>query len=568
MIVYRLLSWAGLPFVRAGALVAIASSLAGCSQPVTERPTPVAAVLSDEAGAGTSARRLRLMTSEQYLNTIAYIFGPNVRPAEARFAPMQRTDGLLVVGTSLAGVTAAQMEVYQKTGIAVATQVMSTENREYLVPCKPKSETERDDVCARQFLTRISGLLYRRPLEVARLTEWVDQAGAASDRLGNFYAGLGSALEGMLLNPQVLLLSERTEPDPKSPMARRLDSYSLASRLSFFLWNAAPDELLLKAVASGELHTDAGLAKSVDRMLASPRLAVGVRAFFDDMLQFDAFDNLAKDASIYPSFTASTVQDAREQTLRTIVDHLITKDRDYRDLYTTRETFISPLLAALYRLPTSAGWVAYEFPEGSPRAGLLTQISFLARHSHPGRSSATLRGKALRELLLCQPVPPPPANVDFSAIENPKAKLLTARDRVNAHLENPVCAGCHRITDPIGLALENFDGAGRYRATERGAVIDASGTLDGKTFTDVNGLTNALRNHPALPTCVVKRTYAYGTGGPTSTDDRSTFEYLEKQFATSGYRFPELLRSIVMSKAFSQISNVSAAAGTIQPTVH
>src|SRR5262249_38157511 len=147
----------------------------------------------------------------------------------------------------------------------------------------------------------------------------------------------------------------------------------------------------------------------------------------------------------------------------TIVDHLLTRKGDYRDLFTTRRAFISPNLALLYQLPAASEWQAVEFPEGSPRVGLLTQISFLASHAHAGRSSATRRGKALRELLLCQPVPTPPANVDFSILEDPKSHYPTARARVDAHLQNPVCAGCHKITDPIGLALENFDGAGQYR---------------------------------------------------------------------------------------------------------
>ena len=251
-------------------------------------------------------------------------------------------------------------------------------------------------------------------------------------------------------------------------------------------------------------------------MLSSPRLETGVRAFFDDMLGFDDFAVLAKDPSIYPAFIADTVQDAREQTLRTIVDHLVTRKLDYRDLFTTRDTFMSPSLATLYGVPTPPGWTPYEIPEDSPRAGLLTQIAFLASHAHPGRSSPTLRGKALRELLLCQKVPRPPPNVDFSLIEDPKSTLHTARERLAAHRANPVCAGCHKMTDPIGLALENFDGAGQYRDTERGAPIDASGSLDGQTFTDPAGLAKALHDNPALPTCLVKRAYGYGIGGPAT----------------------------------------------------
>jgi hypothetical protein len=198
--------------------------------------------------------------------------------------------------------------------------------------------------------------------------------------------------------------------------------------------------------------------------------------------------------------------------------------------------------------------VPYTFPPDSPRVGLLTQVSFLAVHAHPGRSSPTRRGKALRELLLCQKVPSPPPNVDFSLVDNPPPNIKTQRERVNLHLKNPVCAGCHKITDPMGLALENFDGGGQYRTTERGAPIDASGTLDGKSFTNVAGLGQALHDHPALPQCLVKRVFAYGTGGPLSADDNPMIAYLDKSFEQSGYRFPALLRTIVLSDAFSEVT--------------
>jgi hypothetical protein len=242
--------------------------------------------------------------------------------------------------------------------------------------------------------------------------------------------------------------------------------------------------------------------------------------------------------------------------LRTTLHHLLVENKDYRDLFTTRETFISPALAAIYKLPTNPGWVAYTFPEGSPRMGLMTQIGFLAGHSHPGRSSPTLRGKALREILLCQPVPRPPANVDFSAVDNPDPKIKTQRERVALHLKNPVCAGCHKIMDPMGLALENFDGAGQFRLTEKGAPIDASGTLDGRAFKDIAGLSAALHDHPALPSCLVKRVYAYGVGSPSGSDNPAILDALNKQFAASGYKLRPLLRSVVMNKAFAEVHEV------------
>jgi len=310
---------------------------------------------------------------------------------------------------------------------------------------------------------------------------------------------------------------------------------------------------VLKAAESGEKQTPKGRERIVNMMLASPRLTVGMRAFFDDMMNFDDFTELAKDGTIYPAFTAVAAADAREQTLRTIMDQLLAKKRDYRDLFTTRETWLSPALAAVYRLPSKGEWTPYTFPQDSMRSGLLTQISFLAGHSHPGRSSPTLRGKALREILLCQPVPRPPANVDFSAVENPDPKLHTARDRLGLHRKNPVCAGCHKITDPMGLALEHFDGSGQYRETEKGAAIDTSGSLDGVEFKDVVGLGKALHDHPALPQCLVKRIYTYGTGGPTSADDKPLLDLFNERFAAQGYRLTGLLRTIALSPAFSEV---------------
>jgi len=183
-------------------------------------------------------------------------------------------------------------------------------------------------------------------------------------------------------------------------------------------------------------------------------------------------------------------------------------------------------------------------------------------HSHPARSSATLRGKALRELFLCQRVPPPPPNVDFSALEDPTSPFRTARDRVNFHLQNPVCAGCHRITDPMGLALENFDGGGQFRVAEAGVEIDASGNLDGKNFDNVAGLSQALHDHPQVPRCLVRRIYSYGTGGPLTNDSNKQVDALTKIFADTGYRVPDLMQSIAMSDAFSNITDTSQASTT------
>ncbi len=532
------------------AVLSAALVLGACSGPGSSAPK--ASVAAAEPAGDGAPKRLRILTEAQYLNTIAYVFGPDFKPVTT-FPPSQRTEGLLAAGTSRGGITTQQLELYQKAAATVATMAVDKAHRSYLVNCKPRNDAGADAACATQFLGEKGRLLTRRALSAAELDAFVAEAGKAADKLQDFYAGLGVALEGMLVGPDVLFVTERSEPDPRAPGRERLDAFSLATRLSLFLWNAAPDDSVLKAAESGEIQTPKGRARIVDMMLASRRVETGARAFFDDMFGFDDFNVLAKDPTVYPKFNGQMMVDAREETLRTVVDQLIAQKRDYRDLFTTHDTFISPAVAAVYGLKAPPAWSPYTFPADAPRAGVLTQISFLAVHAHPGRSSPTLRGKAVREILLCQPVPPPPPNVDFSALEDPKSPFKTVRERINFHQKNPACAGCHKIMDPLGLALENFDGVGRYRDTEKGAPIDTSGTLDGKAFKDVAGLGKVLHDHPALTSCLVKRAYAYGSGGPTTPADKDKLAYFDQRFAAGGYTLPTLLRIIALSNAFSQV---------------
>ena len=545
-------------------------ALASCSGPAAQNTKATAVTAVAKAGAEPDAegtqKHLRALTQDQYLNTLAYVFGPDVK-IDPHFPPAQRMDGLLALGTSRNGVSSAQLELYQKAAVGVAQLVTNPDRRKFLLTCKPKSDTAADAACASTFFTRVGRLIHRRPLTKAELTEYVDEAGKSADKLQDFYKGLAVSLEAMLISPDVLFVLETSEPDPAKRGGERLDSYSFATRLSLFLWNAAPDDELLRAAEKGELHKPAGRLTQINRMLASPRFEKGVRAFFDDMFAFDAFAALSKDAQAYPAFTGVTAADAREETLRVVVDQLITKQGDYRDLFTTRETFISPRLAAIYKLPAPPSWTRYTFPDDSPRAGILTHISFLATHAHPVRSSPTMRGKALRELLLCQPVPPPPPNVDFSALENPKSPFKTTRDRVSFHLKNTVCAGCHRITDPMGLALENFDGVGAFRDEEKGQKIDASGAFDGKPFTGAVGLGQALHDNPALTSCLVKRAYSYGAGSAAANDDKALLAYYDTRFGAEGYKLPSLLRAITMSDAFSRVAVAKAQAAGADKSV-
>jgi hypothetical protein len=245
--------------------------------------------------------------------------------------------------------------------------------------------------------------------------------------------------------------------------------------------------------------------------------------------------------------------------LRSIVELLVRQHGDYRDLFTARTTFLTPLLGSIYGVPVpqSGGGAGqlYEFPPGDVRAGLHAQASFVALHSHEGLSSPTLRGKALRELLLCEPVPAPPGNVNFATAQdthNPDFK--TMRERLTAHRTDPSCAGCHKLMDPMGLALESFDSDAGYRSAENGEPLDTSGELDGIEFSDAAGLGRALHDNPATAPCFVRRLYSYATGRAPARRDMAWIRYLEKSFADDGYRAPDLMRRIATSENFYRVA--------------
>lgn len=498
------------------------------------------------------------LTSEQYRAVIADTFGDTITLG-GRFEPDPRVDGLLGIGASKVSVSTDGLEQYDLMARTIAAQVVSPERRDVSIPCKPVSETAADDVCARRFLETAGQFLYRRALTEGELAARVATARDVATRLNSFYDGLSWSLAQMLMSPSFLFRTVEYEPNPRRRGSFRMTGHSKASQLSFFLWNAGPDEQLIEAAKKGDLHTPRGLARQVDRMMASPRLEHGVRAFFSDMLTFDELPGLSKDPIIYPKFSAKVAVDSREQTLRTIVDLVLANGGDYRDIFTTKKTFLTQNLASVYRIPlvnnvpngSPDTWQAFEFPANDPRGGLLMQISFLSLHSHAGRSSPTLRGKALREIFLCQPVPAPPAAVDFQIVQdtsNPVYK--TARDRLNAHAENPVCAGCHKLTDPMGLALENFDGSGAFRTNENGVRIDTSGQLDRIKFDDAGGLGRALRDHPAATSCVVNRLSAYGLGRVTTGQENRWIEAVKADFAKASYQIPALIRRIATSPEF------------------
>jgi hypothetical protein len=495
-----------------------------------------------------------LISAEEYKATIASVFGADIA-IPGRFEPQTRAQGLLAVGATAASISADGLERYDTLARGIAAQVVDPKRRRTLFRCQPRNVGRSDDACARSFIAAAGRLLFRRPLEQDDLAANVRIAEQVANEKGDFYAGISAVLSKLLTSPQFLYRMKVAEPDPAHLGQFRLDSYSRAAVLSSYLWDEAPDDALLAAAEDGELMTSAGLQRQVDRMISSPSIEAGVRAFFSDMLGFDEFETVSKDAQFYPDFTPTVVEQAREQTLRTIVDHVVYRRRDYRDLFTTPDTFLTRHLAAVYGVflvdrtenHEPDHWIPYTYPSGDPRAGLLAQIRFAALHSPSGRTSPTLRGKALRELVLCQNVPPPPGNVDFKFVtDTTNPKLKTTRARLTAHRTEPMCAGCHKLTDPIGLALENFDSDGGFRTTENGVSIDASGELNGVKFDGPAGLAKAVHDDPATTACVATRSFGYAAGRIPARNDPD-WQRIQAQFRDSGYDLLALMRQIATS---------------------
>jgi hypothetical protein len=275
---------------------------------------------------------------------------------------------------------------------------------------------------------------------------------------------------------------------------------------------------------------------------------------FGEYLGLARLDATTKLASLFPAFTDSLKAAMRLETTTTLTTLAFQKNADFRSLFTTRTTYVNAELATLYGITAPPGGALgpVTLPESNPRVGLLGNASLLSMNAHASTTSPTLRGKFVRQVLLCEAIPPPPPNVNTTLPDTGTAQ--TTRQKVEMHSTNSTCAACHKLMDPLGLGLENFDAIGRYRSAENGHSIDANGDLDGVKYTGPAGLAQAVAGHPNLPSCFVRTLYRQGSGVLEAPAQDPLINALTSQFATAGYQLRPFLEAFVSHDAFTHVT--------------
>jgi hypothetical protein len=288
------------------------------------------------------------------------------------------------------------------------------------------------------------------------------------------------------------------------------------------------------------------------RMLASPRAREGLRNFWSELFRMDAVERVSRDKDRLPKVSLRAIgRTMKEETLRVLEHNVFVEHSDFRALFTSRDTFLNNDLAALYRVKVVDGgmFTKIMLPADGPRRGLLGHASFLAGTSSPDKTSPTVRGKYIREVLLCEPIPAPPPNVDTN-LPPPEGEHQTLRERLEEHRSDVGCARCHKLVDTIGLAFERFDQYGEYREEENEHIIDPSGSLDGKDFANPVELGAMLSQDARVPACLMRNLYRYGTGRLAASPDEPPVRALESAFRGSGYRVFDAVVALATSEAF------------------
>jgi len=492
------------------------------------------------------------LTADQYRNSLEVVLGPG-QPVVA-LEPDTNPYLFFNIGATSTTLSELGTQQYEEAADLITQDIFGDpDQRLALVGCEPAAP---GDPCVQGFLEEFGRRAYRRPLLPDELLRW--QQITVDLGTPDAWEGLRLAVAGMLQSPHFLYRVELGEPDPDRPDRLRYTAFEMASRLSFLLWNTTPDDALLDAAEAGELLDEDSLLAHAERMLADPRANAAVQEFFAQYFDLGRLDGVTRDVDVYPMFASSLPRSMRTEIQLLVDDFVFRRDADIRGIYGTRNTFVNDELAMLYGVDAPGAspiaFVPVELPADGPRVGLLTLGAFLTMNAHETEPSPTLRGKYVRERVLCQTVQPPPNDVDTNIPES-EGEAETLRERLERHADSSVCAGCHSFIDPPGFLFENFDSIGAFRTVDAsGFELDASGELDGQPLANATELGPLLAQDARVGRCVATQLFRHAQGRLELTRELPIITDLSERFADDGYRFKHLLTTLVRHEGFRTLA--------------
>jgi mono/diheme cytochrome c family protein len=434
------------------------------------------------------------------------------------------------------------------TGPLNTIGIGDTPSRRKIFTCRPKS-TADEATCARSILTTMARRAYRGPVSAAE-SDTLMGFYKKGREAGDFESGVQEGLARILVAPRFVYRAEEEPATIASGQPYRVGDVDLASRLSFFLWSSIPDDELLDVAIKGRLRDPKVLDQQVKRMLADAKADAVVENFAGQWLYLRELDHVQTEARNFDENLRQSFRRETEMLFRTIVRD----DRSLIDLIDADYTFVDERLARHYGIPNIQGsyFRRVQLPADSPRRGLLGQGSMLTVTSVATRTSPVSRGKWVLENLLGTPAPVPPPGVETNLGGAEAAKTSSLRQRLEAHRASPVCASCHRIMDPMGFALENFDLIGEWREYDGPTKIDSTGQLaDGSPVSGPKDLRQAVLNRSdAFMTTAAEKLYTYALGRPVHSYDMPTVRGIVRRAAANDNRFSSLVMGIIESDAF------------------
>jgi hypothetical protein len=454
------------------------------------------------------------------------------------------------IGMQYGYTTAPHLSRVAITGPYTPTGLGDTPSRTRLFTCRPTSPAD-EGPCARQILSTLVRRAYRHAPTGEDLESLLGIYQDTRKAGGDFEGGIEMALRRVLADPELIFRFESAPEGSAATGPYRISDTALASRLSFFLWSTIPDDELLALGIDGTLHEPAVLERQTRRMLADPKARALVTNFANQWLYLRDLKSANPDTTLFPDFDDNLRQAFQRET-ELLFESVLREDRSALDLLDASYTHVNERLARHYGIPNVYGPDFRRVPVPSDaRRGLLGHGSLQLVTSNANRTSPVIRGKWILENLLGSPPPlPPPAVPPLE--EKATAGAASVRERIEQHRKNPACAACHTIMDPIGLALENFDAVGRWRAVDEGVAIDASGRLvDGTALDGPASLRQALVSRPdAFVATLTEKLLMYGIGRDTTYTDMPTVRAIMRDAARTRYRFSDLVLGIVKSAPF------------------